>query len=77
MDNGLLHELAQQTTDAAGHVSGMVNYSFSLGDLTSIVTTIIAVVAGYTRLTERLKAIEIKIDVLWDDYRRRSRLTRS
>jgi len=77
MDSGSLYALVQQTTEAAGEVSGFVNYSFSVGDLASMATSIIAAVAAYTRLTDRLKALEVKLDVLWDDYRRRSRLTRS
>lgn len=76
MDNRLLLALVQQTTDAAGKISGVINYSISIGDLVSIATFIISTAAAYARITDRLKALEVKLDVLWDDYRRRSRLTR-
>lgn len=76
MDNGVWATIIQDAATAAGHVSGMVNYSISIGDLITVVTTIIGVMAAYTRLTDRLKALEVKFDVLWDDYRRRSRHSR-
>ena len=73
MDSGVWAVIVQETVAAAGNVSGIVNYSVSIGDLLTAATTIIAVVAAYTRLTDRLKSLEIKNDVLWDDYRRRQR----
>jgi hypothetical protein len=76
MLTGPLATIVEQTGQAAGSVSGMVNYSISIGDLLQIATTVIAVVGAYSRLIERLKALEVKLDVLWDDYRRRSRQTR-
>ena len=76
MDDGTLFALMQQATEAAGTISGGLNWSVSIGDLVSIATTVIGIVAAYTRLTDRLKALEVKSDVLWDDYRRRSRHTR-
>lgn len=76
MLTGLLATIVQETSAAAGEVSGMVNYSISIGDIVTVATTIISVIAAYTRLTDRLKALEVKSDVLWDDYRRRSRHTR-
>lgn len=76
MDSGALVALMQQTTEAAGSVTGAIDYSISIGDLVTIATSVISVVAAYTRLTDRLKAIEVKSDVLWDDYRRRSRHAR-
>lgn len=76
MDSAWLVALMQSTTEAAGNVSGAINYSISIGDLVTIATTVVSVVAAYTRLTDRLKSLEVKSDVLWDDYRRRSRHTR-
>jgi len=73
---GIVATILEQTGQAAGSVSGMVNYSVSIGDLLQIATTVIAVVGAYSRLVERFNALEVKSDVLWDDYRRRSRLTR-
>lgn len=76
MVSGMLFALVQQAADTAGAVRGSIDYSVSIGELLQIAGNLIAVVAAYTRLVERLKGIETKLDILWDDYRRRSRLTR-
>lgn len=76
MDSGGVIALIQETTKAAGDVRGVMSYSISIGDLMQIAATIITVMAAYTRQIERLKGIETKLDVLWDDYRRRSRHAR-
>lgn len=73
---GLMMTIVEQVEQAAGSVSGAINYSITIGDLLTIATTIVSIAAAYTRLTDRLKALEVKSDVLWDDYRRRSRHTR-
>ena len=71
MESGWLLAFLQSTAPAAGQVQGFVNYSVSLGDVATIVTSIVAAVSAYTRIAERLKAIEVKLDVLWVDYERR------
>lgn len=76
MDIGTLLALAQQATPADGNVSGVINYSVSVGDLASMATFLGGIITAYTRLSERLKHIEVKLDILWDDYRRRSMRTR-
>jgi hypothetical protein len=76
MDVGTLLALAQQTTAPGGNVSGVINYSVSIGDIASIASFLGGMITVYTRLAERLKHIEVKLDILWDDYRRRSMRTR-
>lgn len=75
MDSGTVFALLQQASGDAGTVNGAINFSVSIGDLVSVATSIIAAVAAYTRLAERLTTIETKLGPMWEDWlsRRASR----
>lgn len=45
----------------------------TLGDLFTMASFVITGVAVYVRLIERLKAIEVKLEPLWQDWIDRSR----
>lgn len=77
MFSALLLALLQSTADAAGKVTGGVNFDVSVGDLISIATTIIGVLASYVRLRERIVAIETKLDPMWETFLERRQKPRS
>ena len=62
--------LFDQAAQAADTFSGGLRFTVTLGDLISIATTIIAVVAAYNRLSERLAILETKVGPLWETYMR-------
>lgn len=68
MDSGVLFALVQQSAEAAGKVSGGINFDVSIGDLISVGTTIVGIVSMYTRLAERITRIETKVDAMWEPF---------
>ena len=74
MDSGTLFALMHQAADAAGKVSGGINFDISIGDLLSVGTTVVGVMTMYSRLVERIGRIETKVDAMWEPFvDRRSR----
>ena len=70
MDSGFLLALMQSAPAAGGQVSGMINYSVSIGDILTASTTITAVVSAYARLISRIDVMDAKLAPLWDDFMR-------
>jgi hypothetical protein len=51
----------------------VLDLTITLGDLISAAAPISAVIAAYIKLSDRLRVVEIRVDLMWQHYERRSR----
>lgn len=53
-----------------------MDLTITLGDLVSAAGPILAIVAAYMRISDRLTVVETRLGLVWDDYERRRRSVR-